>query len=72
MVKCKILSLSVYFLWLAVTWMNKLTFVTLLFFSTVKILFRIFTSAEIVNKSLVIVTCYWIDKISTTWQWKLS
>lgn len=61
--KCRILSLSV---WLAVTWMNKLTLVTSLFFSAVKTPLRVFTSVEIVNKILVTGMCYWIDKVSTT------
>lgn len=61
--KCRILSLSV---WLAVTWMNKLTLVTSLFFSAVKTPLRVFTSVEIVNKNLVTGMCYWIDKVSTT------
>lgn len=43
-----------WFFWcLAITWMNKLTFATLLFFSTAKILFRILTSVEIVNKTVL-------------------
>lgn len=61
--KCRILSLSV---WLAVSWMNKLTLVTSLFFSAVKTPLRVFTSVEIVNKILVTGMCYWIDKVSTT------